>query len=106
MKIASNAAVAGSPVKKRPSVGKIPAADLGFLLRTDNVRKEKGMIHIIGGAVAAILGLIGIIGWWDNFGDFLRGCMPLVLLIAGLIAVNTGLRLKKKTLHHGNSKEK
>lgn len=53
------------------------------------------MVHIIGGAVAAILGFIGIIAWWDNFGDFLRGFIPLVLLILGLIAINTGLKLSK-----------
>lgn len=53
------------------------------------------MAHIIGGAVAAILGFIGIIVWWDNFGDFLRGFIPLALLIVGLIAVNTGLKLSK-----------
>jgi hypothetical protein len=53
------------------------------------------MVHIIGGAIAAILGLVGIISWWDNFGDFLRGFMPLAFLIGGLIAVGTGLKLKK-----------
>lgn len=53
------------------------------------------MAHVIGGAVAAILGIIGIIGWWDNFGDFLRGSIPLVLFVVGLIALNTGLKLLK-----------
>lgn len=53
------------------------------------------MVHLIGGAIAAILGLIGIIGWWDNFGDFLRGALPLAFLIGGLLAINTGLRLSK-----------
>ncbi|MBF0618646.1 MAG: hypothetical protein HQL19_00600 [Candidatus Omnitrophica bacterium] len=53
------------------------------------------MAHIIGGAVAAVLGLVGIIGWWDNFGDFLRGALPLAILVGGLIAINTGLKLAK-----------
>ncbi|MBF0494208.1 MAG: hypothetical protein HQL28_03650 [Candidatus Omnitrophica bacterium] len=53
------------------------------------------MAHIIGGAIAAVLGLMGIIGWWDNFGDFLRGFIPLFLLIVGLIAINTGLKISK-----------
>ncbi|MBF0511566.1 MAG: hypothetical protein HQL13_04465 [Candidatus Omnitrophica bacterium] len=53
------------------------------------------MVHIIGGGIAALLGLIGIIGWWDNFGDFLRGGLPLVLFIGGLIAINTGLKFHK-----------
>lgn len=50
------------------------------------------MPHIIGGVIVAILGLWGIIGWFDNFGDFLRGAVPLLLLIGGLIALNTGLK--------------
>lgn len=57
------------------------------------------MAHIIGGAIAAVLGIWGVIGWWDNFGDFLRGAVPLMLLIGGLIALNTGIKLfqsKKK----------
>ncbi len=54
------------------------------------------MAHIIGGCVAVVLGLMGIIGWWDNFGDFLRGSLPLALLIGGLIAVSTGIQLSQK----------
>ncbi|MBF0521973.1 MAG: hypothetical protein HQL24_02835 [Candidatus Omnitrophica bacterium] len=53
------------------------------------------MAHVIGGAIAALLGVVGIFGWWDNFGDFLRGSVPLALLIGGLIALNTGLKLTK-----------
>lgn len=53
------------------------------------------MVHVISGAVAAVLGIIGILGWWDNFGDFLRGFIPLALLIGGLVAIATGLNLNK-----------
>lgn len=54
------------------------------------------MAHIVGGIVAALLGIMGIIGWWDNFGDFLRGAIPLVLFIGGLVAISTGLKNKEK----------
>ncbi len=54
------------------------------------------MAHIIGGIIAAILGIMGIIGWWDNFGDFLRGFIPLVLFVGGIIAISTGMKLKEK----------
>ena len=54
------------------------------------------MAHVIAGAVAAVLGIMGIVGWWDNFGDFLRGFIPLALLIGGLVAIATGLNLKKQ----------
>ncbi|MFT5206866.1 MAG: hypothetical protein ACI9CF_000607 [Candidatus Omnitrophota bacterium] len=52
------------------------------------------MSHIIGGLIALALGVLGIIGWWENFGDFLRGSVPLFLLIGGLVAVSSGLQLK------------
>jgi hypothetical protein len=54
------------------------------------------MSHLIGGAIAVVLGIMGIIGWWDNFGDFLRGAIPLILLIAGLAAVGTGMQQKEE----------
>ena len=54
------------------------------------------MAHIIAGAVAAVLGVMGIVGWWDNFGDFLRGFIPLALLVGGLVAVATGLNVNKR----------
>ena len=52
------------------------------------------MPHIIGGALVALLGVWGIFGWFECFGDFLRGAVPLFLLIGGLIALNTGLKLR------------
>jgi hypothetical protein len=55
------------------------------------------MAHIIGGIIAALLGILGIIGWWDNFGDFLRGSIPLILFIGGLVAISTGLKLREKS---------
>ena len=54
------------------------------------------MTHIIGGVIALIVGVIGIIGWWDNFGDFLRGFIPLALFIGGLVAISSGLQLTQK----------
>lgn len=54
------------------------------------------MTHIVGGAIAAVFGIMGIIGWWDNFGQFLRGCMPLIFLVGGLIAINAGIQFKDR----------
>ncbi len=52
--------------------------------------------HVLGGIVAVVLGAMGIVGWWDNFGEFLRGCMPLILLIGGLVAIGAGMQLGKE----------
>lgn len=54
------------------------------------------MAHIIGGMIATALGVLGMIGWWDNFGDFLRGSIPLILLVGGAVAIGTGIRFKAK----------
>jgi len=54
------------------------------------------MAHIIGGVIATVLGILGMIGWWDNFGDFLRGFIPLALLIAGATAIGAGIRFLSK----------
>lgn len=54
------------------------------------------MTHIVGGIIAVVLGIMGIMGWWEDFGEFLRGCMPLIFLVGGLLAIGTGMRPIKK----------
>ncbi|MBF0199251.1 MAG: hypothetical protein HQL32_16165 [Planctomycetes bacterium] len=54
------------------------------------------MVHIVGGSIAALLGILGIIQWWNNFGDVLRGSIPLLLLVGGFVAVSAGLQMKKE----------
>ncbi len=49
------------------------------------------MTHLILGLAAIVLGLWGIFGWWDSFGMVLRGLIPLMLLIGGLIAAGVGI---------------
>ncbi len=56
------------------------------------------MVHLIGGLIGVVLGLWGIFGWWDSFGMVLRGLVPLILLIGGLIATGVGIeRFNKGT---------
>ncbi len=54
------------------------------------------MVHLIGGLVAVVLGLWGVFGWWDSFGMVLRGLIPLMLLIGGLIAAGVGIERVNK----------
>ena len=49
------------------------------------------MIHLVVGLVLLILGAWGIIGWWHDFGAFLRGLVPLVLVLVGLAAIGSAL---------------
>lgn len=54
------------------------------------------MKHVIFGLVSALLGIWGIIVWWDEFGDVMRGLMPLVLLIIGIIGIMAGLQVQRE----------
>ena len=48
------------------------------------------MKTLIGGAVAAILGIIGIVVWFDQFLIVLAGVVPVMLLLGGGLAVYLG----------------
>ena len=49
------------------------------------------MLHVIIGLDFLVLGVFGIISWWSDFGLVLRGLIPFLLLIGGLIAIGSGL---------------
>lgn len=50
------------------------------------------MLHMFAGMVMAALGIWGIVAWWDVFGLVMRGVVPFVLLLVGLIALMAGFR--------------
>ncbi|MHC5035823.1 MAG: hypothetical protein ACYTHM_00775 [Planctomycetota bacterium] len=52
------------------------------------------MIHLIVGLIALILGAWGIISWWGDFGQFLRGMIPLLLVVVGLAGIGAGFQKK------------
>lgn len=55
------------------------------------------MTALLGGIVALVLGLIGIIVWWGDFLEILRGSVPLILLLGGALAAYLGFEeLKDK----------
>jgi len=55
------------------------------------------MTALLGGIVALVLGLIGIIVWWCDFLLILRGSVPLILLLGGALAAYLGFEeLKDK----------
>ncbi|MDD5454548.1 MAG: hypothetical protein PHW62_03520 [Candidatus Ratteibacteria bacterium] len=45
------------------------------------------MVAFIAGLVAFVVGLIGLIGWGTDFVTVLKGTVPLILLLGGLIAL-------------------
>jgi len=48
-------------------------------------------LSIIIGAIVALLGLIGLAGWWCDFLIVLKGSIPAMLIFGGAIAVIAGL---------------
>ena len=48
------------------------------------------MKTLIGGAIAAALGLIGLVIWWGQFLLVLAGIIPAMLLLGGALAIYLG----------------
>jgi hypothetical protein len=55
------------------------------------------MKTLIGGAIAAVLGLIGISIWWKEFFQLLAGALPVMLLMGGGLALYLGFDELKDT---------
>ena len=55
------------------------------------------MKTLIGGAVAAALGLIGIVVWWGAFLMVIKGTIPVMLLLGGGLAIYLGFDELKDT---------
>jgi phosphate/sulfate permease len=55
------------------------------------------MKTLIGGAIAAALGLIGIAIWWAQFLMVVAGVIPIMLLLGGGLAIYLGFDELKDT---------
>lgn len=55
------------------------------------------MKTLIGGAVAAALGLVGLVIWWGQFLMVLAGIIPVMLLLGGALAIYLGFDELKDT---------
>jgi hypothetical protein len=50
------------------------------------------MTNLIVGLILLALGAWGVTAWWDEFGEVLRGLIPIVLLLVGFAAIGTGMK--------------
>jgi hypothetical protein len=48
------------------------------------------MVSLIGGLVALFLGIVGLAVWWGYFLTVLKGAIPILLFIGGIIAIYGG----------------
>ncbi len=55
------------------------------------------MTTLIGGAVAAVLGLIGLSIWFGEFLEVVAGVLPIILLLGGGLALYLGFDELKDT---------
>jgi len=63
------------------------------------------MKTLVGGAVAAVLGLIGLSVWWKPFFQLLAGSIPVILLAGGGLALYLGFDELKDTWKKGDDDE-
>lgn len=54
------------------------------------------MPNIIVGLVAIALGLWGLSVWWWSVAELLRGLVPIVLILFGLVAVGAGVSIVRE----------
>ncbi len=50
------------------------------------------MPHFLVGLILVGLGVWGVVAWWGLFGLVMRGVVPFVLLVFGLLAILSGAR--------------
>ena len=55
------------------------------------------MTSIVGGGIAVIIGLLGLIFWWDFFTAILKGGIPILLVLGGIISLVAGISEIKET---------
>ena len=48
------------------------------------------MSLLMGGVIAAILGLISLIFWWGDFINLIQGALPIFMLLGGALAIYVG----------------
>lgn len=46
---------------------------------------------LLGGIVALIIGILGLIIWWGDFLLILKGAVPIILVLGGALAIYLGI---------------
>jgi hypothetical protein len=64
------------------------------------------MMSFLGGIIALVLGLVSLIFWFGEFIDVLKGTLPLLFILGGILAAYLGLEeIKDRTSSGGLSDE-
>lgn len=61
---------------------------------------------VIGGLVAIVLGVVGLVSWWEEYiVGFLKSGLVVILLLGGLLAVIAGIGEIKDSLEENKEKK-
>ena len=61
---------------------------------------------VIGGLIAIVLGVVGLINWWEEYiVGFLKSGLVIILLLGGLLAVFAGIGEIKDSLEEKKEKQ-
>lgn len=64
------------------------------------------MANIIFGLVALALGLWGVSVWWWSIVEMLRGIVPIMLILLGLVALGAGVtRMRERSVVYNDPDE-
>ena len=59
---------------------------------------------LVGGIIAVVFGVVGLIVWWADFLLVLKGAIPIILLIGGVLGIYLGIE-DVKTLSSSKKEE-
>ncbi len=49
------------------------------------------MMGVIGGIIAILIGIMGLVSWWSHFVILLKGTLPLLIILCGVVALIFGI---------------
>jgi hypothetical protein len=61
---------------------------------------------LLGGIVALIIGVVGLVFWWFEFLRILKGVVPIIFVLGGALAIYLGIEDIKTTTASPISEEK
>lgn len=61
---------------------------------------------LIGGIIAVVLGILGLVKWGSSFVEVFKGSVPFLLLVGGIIAIAAGISDIKDKIEEKKEKEK
>ncbi len=63
-------------------------------------------LSAIGGLIAIVLGVVGLVNWWEEYiVGFLKSGLVIILLLGGLLAVMAGIGEIKDSLEEKKEKK-